>query len=56
MEGFDPLALDEILNLKDKGLRSVVLLPLGYRNAAEDWLVNLKKVRKPMANFVTHIE
>ena len=56
MEGFDPLALDEILNLKDKGLRSVVLLPLGYRNAAEDWLVNLKKVRKPMADFVTHIE
>lgn len=31
MEGFDPKALDEILNLKEKGLRSVVMLPLGYR-------------------------
>jgi len=56
MEGFDPAALDEILNLKVKGLRSVVMLPLGYRNADEDWLVNLKKVRRPKENFITWIE
>ena len=56
MEGFDPIALDEILNLKAKGLRSVVMLPLGYRKADEDWLVNLKKVRKPMESFITWIE
>lgn len=56
MEGFDPEALDEILNLKAKGLRSVVMLPLGYRNADEDWLVNLKKVRKPQEGFITWIE
>jgi len=53
MEGFDAKALDEILNLKDRGLRSVVILPLGYRKADEDWLVNLKKVRRAKANFIS---
>jgi len=53
MEGFDAKALDEILNLKDGGLRSVVILPLGYRKADEDWLVNLKKVRRAKANFIS---
>jgi nitroreductase len=56
MEGFDAGALDEILNLKEKGLRSVVMMPLGYRKADEDWLVNLKKVRKPKEEFITWIE
>ena len=56
MEGFNPSALDEILNLKEKGLRSVVMLPLGYRKADEDWLVNLKKVRKPREVFITRID
>ncbi len=56
MEGFDPVALDKILDLKAKGLRSVVMLPLGYRKADEDWLVNLKKVRKPKESFITWIE
>lgn len=56
MEGFNPSAVDEILNLKEKGLRSVVMLPLGYRKADEDWLVNLKKVRKPKEVFITRIE
>lgn len=56
MEGFDAAALDEILDLKAKGLRSVVMLPLGYRKADEDWLVNLKKVRRPQESFITWIE
>lgn len=56
MEGFDPVAVDEILNLKSKNLRSVVLLPLGYRAAEGDWLVNLKKVRRSRENFVTDIQ
>lgn len=56
MEGFDPKALDEILNLKEKGLRSVVMLPLGYRKEDEDWLVKLKKVRRPKENFVRWIK
>jgi len=56
MEGFDPQALDTILNLKEKGLRSVVLLPLGYRKADEDWLLNLKKVRRAKENFISWIK
>ena len=56
MEGFDPAALDEILGLKDKNLRSTVILPVGYRDAEKDWLVNLVKVRKPMEDLVTIIE
>lgn len=46
MEGFDPDKLDEILGLRALGLRSAVIMPLGYRDAAGDWLVNLKKVRR----------
>jgi len=56
MEGFDPTALDEILGLKEKNLRSTVILPIGYRDADKDWLVNLKKVRKPMSDLVTKID
>lgn len=48
MEGFDTEKVDAILGLRAKGLRSTVLLPLGYRDAGNDWLVNLQKVRKPM--------
>ena len=55
MEGFDPNALDEILGLRARGLRSVAILPLGYRADEGDWLVNLKKVRRPREQFVTKI-
>lgn len=55
MEGFDPNAVDEILGLRAKGLRSCVMLPIGYRAAEKDWLVNLKKIRKPMDKLVTTI-
>jgi len=56
MEGFDANALDEILNLREKRLRSCVLLPLGYRDTENDWLVNLKKVRKSREDFITEVE
>ncbi len=56
IEGFDPAAVDKILNLREKGLRSAVLLPIGYRAEDKDWLVNLVKVRKPMNELVTVIE
>jgi nitroreductase len=56
IEGFDPAAVDKILGLREKGLRSVVLLPVGYRNADKDWLANLPKVRKSKEDLVTLIE
>ena len=46
MEGFNAAALDELLGLKQKGLRSVTLLPLGYRDVENDWLAALPKVRR----------
>lgn len=55
MEGFNATALDEALDLRSKGLRSVILLPLGYRNEEKDWLVNMKKVRTPKEKFITVI-
>jgi nitroreductase/dihydropteridine reductase len=56
MEGFDNAALDELLKLQSRGLKSVAIMPLGYREADQDWLVNLKKVRKPRAKFVTEVK
>lgn len=55
MEGFDNNALDELLDLKAKGLRSVALLPLGYRDEQNDWLVNMKKVRTPKKEFLIEL-
>lgn len=55
MEGFDPDALDKILGLRERGLRSVVIMPIGYRQEDKDWLVNLKKVRRPREQFVTEV-
>ncbi|WP_121353063.1 nitroreductase family protein [Flavisolibacter nicotianae] len=46
MEGFNSAALDELLGLKEKGLRSITLLPLGYRDEENDWLAKSPKVRR----------
>jgi len=56
LEGFDPDALDEILGLREKGLRSCVMLPIGYRDDKNDWLVNLAKIRKSKEDLVTVVE
>lgn len=56
MEGFEPEAVDEILNLPARGLRSVAIMPLGYRASGQDWLENLVKVRRPRAAFVTEVK
>ena len=45
MEGFNPETVDEILQLKEKGLKSLSILALGYRDTSTDWLAGLKKVR-----------
>lgn len=56
MEGFDPAAVDKILGLRERGLRSVVLLPLGYRDPAGDWLLPMAKVRKSRETMVTQVD
>ncbi len=56
MEGFENDKLDEILKLREKGLRSTLLLPLGYRDKENDWLVDLPKVRHPKEELFTVID
>ena len=51
MEGFEPAKVDEILGLSDLGLKSVLLLPLGYRANEGDWLQGQKKVRRSKEQF-----
>ncbi|KAB1068172.1 NAD(P)H-dependent oxidoreductase [Tamlana haliotis] len=54
MEGFLPQEYDRILELDKQGLKSVLLLPLGYR-AADDMFSELKKVRRPINEGVIEI-
>ncbi len=56
MEGFVPDKVDEILGLAAHGLRSVLLLPLGYREEGKDWLEKLPKVRRSNAGFVHEVK
>lgn len=51
-EGFSNQIVDEVLGLKELGLKSVSLLYLGYRDEANDWLSSMKKVRIPMDEFI----
>ncbi|MBW8243705.1 nitroreductase family protein [Muricauda oceani] len=55
MEGFIAENFDEMLGLKEKGLRSVALLSLGYRDVENDSNARLKKVRWPREEFITTI-
>lgn len=54
MEGFLPEAYDELLNLKEKNLKSVLVLPVGYR-AKDDIFSSLKKVRRAEEDTIINI-
>ena len=54
MEGFTPDKYDEILNLKKDNLKSVLVLPVGFR-AADDYMKNLSKVRKDLSESIIEI-
>lgn len=54
MEGFIPEAFDKALGLKAKGLKSVLLLPVGKR-ADDDMFAELKKVRKPLSETIIEL-
>jgi nitroreductase len=54
MEGFIPEQYDQILKLGEKGLKSVLILPVGYR-ADDDMFSTLKKVRKSINQTVIEI-
>ncbi len=50
MEGFDAAAFDKILGLTEKGLKSVVIMPIGFRDDS-DATAHFAKVRKPHAEM-----
>ena len=54
MEGFVPDKYDEILDLAQKNLRSVLVLPIGYR-ADDDENGSYAKVRKPLSEMVVRM-
>ncbi|MBT8261290.1 MAG: NAD(P)H-dependent oxidoreductase [Bacteroidia bacterium] len=54
MEGFDPEKYDELLQLTQKGLRSVLVMPVGHR-ADDDMFADLKKVRRGVEKVVISI-
>jgi len=51
VEGFIPDEYDKVLKLNEKGLRSVLVMPIGYR-AEDDILADLAKVRKPLTDVI----
>lgn len=55
MEGFNPVKFDDILGLEERNLRSVLLLPVGYR-AEDDIMSSMKKVRKPLDQVIIEID
>ncbi len=56
MEGFNPDEFDEILSLKEKGLKSVVIMALGYRDETNDPLAHAAKVRKEKKDFIINVD
>ena len=54
MEGFIPKEYDKLLGLNEKGLTSVLVLPVGYR-AKDDMFSRMEKVRKSIEDSVIEI-
>lgn len=55
IEGFEPEKYDEYLKLNEKGLKSVLVMPVGYR-ADDDFFAEFKKVRQGVENVVIDIK
>jgi nitroreductase / dihydropteridine reductase len=51
MEGFDNDALDALLNLKEQGLKSQVMVALGYRKP-DDWNTKMPKFRRSKEELI----
>ena len=54
MEGFTPEKYDEILDLTKNNLKSVLVLPVGFR-ASDDYMKDLTKVRKNISDSIIEI-
>jgi nitroreductase len=56
MTGFVNAQVDEILHLKEKGLKSVAFLAVGNRDSEKDWNEKLPKARRTPEKFITEIK
>lgn len=54
MEGFESESYDELLELDKHNLKSVLVLPVGYR-ATDDQFAGFKKVRRPLEETVIEV-
>lgn len=55
MEGFETEKVDAHLKLHEKNLKSILMLPIGYR-AKDDMFAEFEKVRKPLNDVIIEIE
>src|SRR5690554_404784 len=55
MEGFQPEKYDDLLKLPEKGLASVIVLPVGYRDES-DFFISLQKVRRGVDELIIEID
>ena len=55
MKGFTPEKYDEILDLKKHNLKSVLVMPVGFR-AADDYMKDLLKVRENLTDTIIEIQ
>lgn len=56
MEGFIPDQYDAILGLREKGLRTTVIMAIGNRDAENDWLAAAPKVRRAKEKLFTRLD
>jgi nitroreductase len=55
IEGFNPKVLNRLLELNEEEEETVLMLTLGYRDAAEDRLAHQPKIRKPLHLLVERL-
>ncbi len=55
MEGFEAQKYDRLLGLDKKGLESVIVLPVGYRDES-DFFLGLQKVRRGVEELVIDLD
>jgi len=55
MEGFEPEKYNEFLGLEERNLKSVLVLPVGYR-AEDDEFSTFKKVRRPLNEVIIEFD
>lgn len=55
-EGFNNKVVDEVLELEKYGLKSVLLIYVGYQDTERNWLGSMKKVRTPKEEFVIEMK